>query len=355
MDSYLKKDRRGEVSEKEPAEPVGDGYDSSSRSSRDIPSTVQLVMAADEDFAMSMAVTLFSILHHLSSGQKIQITALDAGVTDESKDRIADVAQREHEKAHLEWICPDVSLIEDVEIEMDPRFSPAIFYRLLIPEIFPESCHRVLYIDSDIVMERSILPLWRKALGENAVRAVPERIVSCPKAGVAEWQRLGLDAGALFFNSGLMLINVDAWREHDLHKQAIEYLLNPENDFCYASDQEALNAVLAEQWEALDYRWNAIHQVYDPELRSRHEVMLGTTLSSIRHEPFGIHYTSDNKPWLSGCTHPARDRFYHYLRQSGWFSPVEYLRWRATLALRDGLHTVKEVTRPFRHRIGLRR
>lgn len=315
---------------------------------------IQLVMAADEDFAMPMAVTLFSLLSHLSSTQELQITALDAGISTGSKERLSQVVQGVHQKAEVEWIHPDVSTIESVDVEMDSRFSPAIFYRLLIPEVLPETCDRVLYVDSDIVFERSILPLWKKSFGENAILAVPERIVSCPKAGIAEWRKLGLDAGAPFFNSGLMLINLEAWREQDIHGQAINYLLDPENDFCYASDQEALNAVLAGHWGALDQRWNVIHQMYDPEMRTRHEEMLGTTLGSLQHNPYAIHFTSEKKPWLPRCSHPARDRFYHYLQESGWFSDREYMQWRSTLSARSVAQWAKDVSRPYRHMVGLR-
>lgn len=316
---------------------------------------IRLVMAADEDFAMPMATTLFSVLRHLPSGQGIRITALDAGVTGKSKGRVTQIARRASPRARLNWTRPDTSMIEGVDVEMDPRFSRAIFYRLLIPEVLPEEAGCALYLDSDLVLERSILPLWKKPFEGHAILAVPERIVSCRKAGVAEWERLGLDPGAWFFNSGLMVMNLKAWREEDIHVQTIDYLLNPENDFCYASDQEALNAVLADRWGALDQRWNAIQQVFDSDLRTRHEVMLGTSLEPAQEEPFVIHYTSDEKPWLPGCTHPRRDRFYHYLRESGWFSEPEYLQWRAWLSAGSGVKWLKDKSRPLRHKIGLQR
>lgn len=315
---------------------------------------IRLVMAADEAFAMPMAAGLYSALTHLPSGQEVRIWALDAGLTDESKRRITEVAHRASSGADLIWEEPDTSLIEGVDVQMDPRFSPAIFYRLLIPEVLPEETSRVLYIDSDLIFERSLLPLWRKPFEGNAILAVPERIVSCPKAGVAEWKRLGLDPGAPFFNSGLMLINLQAWRDLDVHGQAINYLLNEENDFSYASDQEALNAILAGQWGQLDQRWNAIHQVFDPDLRERHEVMLGTSLEPAQQDPYVIHYTSDRKPWLPRCAHPKRERFFYYLRESGWFTRSEYLKWRSQLSVGTAIQWLKDLSRPYRHKLGLR-
>lgn len=315
---------------------------------------IRLAMAADDSFAMPMAVTLFSALRHLSSDREVQVLALDAGLSSQSKERVGTVARRAHSEVHLHWTKPDTSNIDRVDLEMDPRFSPAIFYRLLIPEVLPETVDRILYLDSDLIFERSLRPLWEKSFQGTALQAVPERIVSCPKAGIADWERLGLDPGTPFFNSGLMLMNLNVWREEDIHGQTIRYLRNPENDFCYAGDQEALNAVLAGRWRPLDQRWNAIDQVFDPDLRQHHEEMLGTRLESAKREPFVVHFTSDEKPWQPGCTHPVRHRFYHYLRESGWFTEAEYLRWRAQLSGKSVVQWLKDVSRPYRHKIGLR-
>lgn len=281
-------------------------------------SPIWLVMAADEAFAMPMTVALFSVLHHLPPSQEIRIVALDAGVTAESKARANHVVRRASRKAQLEWVCPDASPIEGVD---HARSSQANLYLFLAPEVLPNTCDRALYLDSDLVVERSILPLWQKPLGSNAALAVPERIVSCPNNGVAEWERLGLDGDELYFNSGVMLLNLEVWREQNVHGQAIDYLLNPENRFCHESDQEALNAVLAGQWKALDPRWNVFTFLYDAEKRAEPEEMLGTDLGWVHRDPFVIHYTTDGKPWWPSCMHPDRDRFFHYLRRSGWFTP----------------------------------
>lgn len=142
-----------------------------------------------------------------------------------------------------------------------------------------------------------------------------------------------------------MLINLNAWRKESIHGRAIRYLHDSENDFCYAGDQEALNAVLADQWLPLDQRWHAIDQVFDPVLRTQHEERLGTRLGPTKREPFVSHYTSDEKPWLPGCTHPARYGFYHYLCESGWFTESQYLHWRTQLSGGSVVQWLKDLSR----------
>jgi lipopolysaccharide biosynthesis glycosyltransferase len=105
----------------------------------------------------------------------------------------------------------------------------------------------------------------------------------------------------------------------------------------------------------LDLRWNVTHLLYDLRERRDVEAMLQVDLEPVAQDPFVIHYTSGEKPWGVVCSHPFQDRFHHYLRRSGWFERGEYPLWRAGLSMRRGLHTLKRVTRPLRHRIGLRR
>jgi lipopolysaccharide biosynthesis glycosyltransferase len=212
----------------------------------------------------------------------------------------------------------------------------------------------VLYLDSDIVAEESIEELWAQSFEDHIALAVPERAVSCPENGIAEWERLGLMAEAPYFNSGVMIIRLDRWREADISGAALRYLTNPENRFCYPGDQEALNAVLAGRWGALAPRWNATHLLYSDTERPKMEAMLGTSLAAAQEDPALIHFTSDRKPWMPGCAHPLQGRFFHYLRRSGWFGTGRYEAWRVRLALRDGVEWAKTMSRPLRHKIGLR-
>lgn len=311
--------------------------------------SIRLVMAADDAFAMPMAVTLYSVVSHLPSPSTVEIMAFDAGMSGRGKEKIREVVTANGPTVHLTWIEPKVTRFERMASETAPRFSEAIYYRLLIPEVLPSSCRRVLYLDSDLIAEQSIAPLWQKPFDSNAACAVPERIVSCPDFGVAEWERLGLDANAPYFNSGLMLINLDAWRALDVSERACEYMLDSTNDFHLKSDQEALNAILAGHWGALDPRWNVVHLLYDSEERASMEEMLNTDLSSVPQDPYVIHFTGSEKPWMHSCPHPDRARFYHYLRRSGWYSLPEYVQWRVPRFLQR----LKEVSRPLRHRVGL--
>ncbi len=317
-----------------------------------------IVFTVDGNFTLPLAVTLHSMLSNLRGAESVQVFILHSFLPDATKDRLQAVAEQARTTAYLSFIEVDAKEeFEHLELDYYGRFTEAIYFRLLIGSFLPPQIGKVIYLDSDLVVEDNLLELWSKDLGEKILGAVQERTVSCPMHGLSRWVELGLDPGDPFFNSGVMLIDLEGWRAQNIGTRVLEYLHQYRDSLNMKGNQEGFNAVLAGQWMPLPPKWNVLHHYYDSDLFDffGQPVYSDRVLSEITQEPSIIHFTDGPKPWQPGCTHPARDRFYHYLRQSGWFSPVEYLDWRAVLALKDSLHTVKEVTRPFRHRIGLHR
>lgn len=317
---------------------------------------IVLVLAADEAFALLMGVTLFSALTHIRSTLPVDVTILDGGLSATSRKRVRRVAHHAHPSTTLRFQQPDRSILESIDLDIPSRMSTVMFYRILSPVLLPDRYSRALYIDSDFIFEHSIESLWATDLSEAPALAVPERKLSDPAIGVAEWERLGIDEDALSFNSGLLLINLDLWRENDLHYKVLEYLTNPANAFNRPGDQEALNAILAEQWIPADPRWNVFHLYYLENDKIDFHKQIGlTNRATIAEQPYAIHFTGPDKPWEPVCWHPKTDRFEHYLKESGWFAPHELAWWIAKKRSMRGLHRILDWSRSFRHALGLRR
>lgn len=318
---------------------------------RNVDEPLVLVLAADDRFAMPMAVALCSVLAHVPVGQRIDVYILDAGLLEGAKERVHRILTRAGNDARIHWIDPDLSLLAGVDIHMMSRFSAANLYRLVIPEVLPQTVTRALYLDSDVIVEDDVTALWQTDLGPYPLAAVQERTIGCSKYGVGGWERLQIDPTAPYFNSGVLLMDLDVWRTEGIHESVVDYFRNCENDLLFPSDQEGLNAVLVGRWLPLDPRWNVVHNYYLPDSWSEisHQVNVADP-SSVAEDAHIIHYSSEHKPWLPGCPHPRRDRFRHYLRESGWFTPYEYAAWAAAFHCRDWYGSVRRALRPFKVR-----
>ncbi len=294
---------------------------------------IVLAFGADESFAMPLAVALYSALSNLSRGCRAHVFILDGGMSTSSRRRLQGVAARAHPNVRLEFIVPGPEQLSAYELWTEDRFSAAVFLRLLIPALLPDSYAKAIYLDSDVIVERDLTHLWREDLGGNALLAVQERNVASPY-GMHNWRELGLPHDAPYLNSGVLVINLRQWREDHIAWDVFRYLDEHRADLNLPHEQEGLNAVLAGRWGMLDMPWNVTYPFYDA---ARFDNLpfadeLREVRTNIARDPYIVHFNIASKPWHADCTHPARRRFYRYLKKSRWFGPDEYFRWRARLA-----------------------
>ena len=287
-----------------------------------------LACGADESYAMPLSVTLHTALTHLDSDAGVDLYVVDGGISGESKRRIERVVETSPPSVRLQWETVDMDAVSDLPTH--EWINTTTYLRLFIPEIVPDSARRALYLDSDLQVEADLSKLWATDLNGHALAAVQAYGTPYVSSdlGLSTYEDLGYDPDTPYFNAGILLLNLDRWRSEDLSAQVVRYLREYEEQVQMV-DQEGLNAVLAEDWKALDLRWNVMSHLVNferwPEtpfkerVRPRREQLLS--------DPFIYHFAGGSKPWQIACEHPAKLDWIGYLWESGWFSPAERLAW----------------------------
>lgn len=171
------------------------------------------------------------------------------------------------------------------------RYPMEMYYRLMAPLILRGYSKRVIYLDPDTLIINSIRPLWELDLGEYAFGAAAHTWFN-EFAHEANKVRLGTDHR--YFNSGVLLIDIDAAAELiDLHDVA-EYALAHER-MLVLPDQDVFNALYGKYTFALDdAAWNldarycAAHY-----MRSTGEVDIDWILENSTI----LHFCGRPKPW----------------------------------------------------------
>ena len=238
----------------------------------------------------------------------------------------------------LQWHSPDIEKVSDLKIN-NSHLSMASFMRLLLPELLDARTTKLIYLDCDLVVEANLEEMWKNEIGDHAVLAVPSfaaPYISSP-FGVEDYDQMNLPPDVPNFNSGVMVLNLEAWREEQISQRILTYLRESESN--KMEDQGGMNAVLVGRWQALDPKWNQMHNAYklvryDDDRLAAHGYkaedleQLRATLREVIQTPKIIHFTGASKPWNRQCYHPQQHRFAHYLRASGWFSKTQYARWQ---------------------------
>ena len=164
--------------------------------------------------------------------------------------------------------------------------SYTVFLRYFVADFVEED--KALYLDCDIVVTRDLSSLFETELGDAPLAAVKD---------------LGGEVyfGEQIFNSGVLLINVNYWRENDIAGQLIE-MTDSLHDKVTQDDQSILNMLFENHWMELLFAYNCI--------------TLHTTFSDYEPEkglyPPVIHYLTERKPWKEYTQSIYREVWWFY-------------------------------------------
>lgn len=208
--------------------------------------------AADGGYALPLAVMLRSVAARLDPSLAIEVYAVDAGLGADDRAR---VAASLGSRGRVHWVAPRRDAFAGLPLW--GRMSIATYDKLAIARWLPESVERVLWLDADLLVLTDLAELWRTPLGDAVAGATQDARVPTfgSRFGVAAHAALGLAADDKYFNAGVMLIDLRAWRAADVEGRALAYLRENRRRV-YFWDQEALNVALARRWIELAPRWN---------------------------------------------------------------------------------------------------
>ena len=208
------------------------------------------------------------------------------------------------------------SSLPQIHVPVRQRNLPTSAYiRLFLGSILSKNIHRVLYLDGDIIVRKSITNLYNTDMLETGVAVVPDRKLSYNDIHKT-YNALDYSPSLGYFNSGVLLINLDYWRENNIERQILD-TIRKYMKVLYNSDQEVLNKVFCESKINLPLTYNFQHDfLAKPEYRMisweyNHEI------DETAKDPVILHYTGA-KPWMASCDHPYKEEFLKYKALTIW-------------------------------------
>ena len=202
-----------------------------------------------------------------------------------------------------------------------------VWYRIFLPELLP-ALDRVLYLDADTLVLGSLDALWRTDLGGHPLAAVRNVIDPEDRHHLAE---LGLPDDAPYFNSGVLLINLEAWRRDDCTTRLLEVARQQGAAFLWA-DQDALNLVFRDRCLLLHPRWNCQNSLCIGA--GGRKVFGAQAVEEATQQPGILHFEGPDvrKPWHYLSEHPYRAQYWRHLRASGFAVPgPEGRNWKTVI------------------------
>lgn len=189
---------------------------------------------------------------------------------------------------HLHNIKITESWFEDTPVlERLPKES---FYRLIAFEYLPKNVERCLYLDPDIYIRKSLLPLYNMDMGNSYIAGASHMYGFLNALNKA---RLNLNNQKRYINSGVMLMNLKQIRK-DFTRDTIFECLEENIQKLIMGDQDLVNILFGTNMSLLDER------IYNLDERTFNHNKRNFDLSKVEKETAIIHYNGKYKPWLDG-------------------------------------------------------
>jgi lipopolysaccharide biosynthesis glycosyltransferase len=187
------------------------------------------------------------------------------------------------------------------------------YYKLFIGELLPQSLRKIIYLDSDVVVRGRLDELSNFCHGHSIVGAVTDSFV---ETNPQIKSKLGLDSDEPYFNAGVLLIDLNLWRQARVGPKAVAFAYSHADRTSFA-DQCALNWVLRSRWIKLPEIWNL--QTSSMVVGSRYGFMEYSRAAKERGMAARIiHFSGDSKPWHYMNDHPFKRDYLAYLSRTGW-------------------------------------
>ena len=159
------------------------------------------------------------------------------------------------------------------------------YFRLLATDYLPNTAGRVLWLDADIIVNGDIMPFYNTDFEGNFAAACsygePMRETIRKNC-----QNLGFPDDKKYFNAGVMLCNLEAWRALDLHAMIADHL--SEGRKLQFPGQDLTNLLFYGHIKIVDYKYynSMIHCISEKE-----------DLRFARENAVIIHFPGEAKPW----------------------------------------------------------
>lgn len=276
---------------------------------------ISVVCATDNNYVPYCGVMLSSLLVH---DALVDIYVLiDSGFTGYSKKSLERL-ERRYRGCSIKFLEVDSAKLVDCRTDCNFDISVATYYRLFSSELLPDTVSKVIYLDCDMIIDRSLQDLWNVDLCNKAIAGVQDIYGESEET----FNRLGYSKTLGYVNAGMLLINLDYWRKKQVCERCLDYL-SKNKDVILWCDQDVLNAVLCEEKLLLPLKYN--YQV--PLLLNCHFKSYSKEFQSqilLEKKPAIIHYVSRTKPWNIEYYGLPYDKTWRQIKQMSlwrWFFP----------------------------------
>lgn len=216
-------------------------------------------------------------------------------------------------------ISLNIHIVDDTILKgLKNTWSIYTWYRVLLPKVLPKDVHRVLYLDADTLVTSNLSELFNIDMTDKAIAGAIDILSFMPQT----FERCMYEQEKGYVCAGVMLMNLDYWRLHDLTDKVISW--GRENDArIQFPDQDTINYLCRDNKIILPLRYGIIGAYFEKEVFFKNPYL--KQVKECLENPAIIHYAGQ-APWkIELSYHPLQDEWEKYNNMLSHPAKKEYI------------------------------
>ena len=286
---------------------------------------INIVLAINDNFVGQASALIMSIYKNSKKDSELRINILHSDVTKKHQDIIKDMVKDMETISELNFIdmkqfVSNKTLDKFMPGGNSAYTSPEVYYRLFIQTVFSKY-DKVLYLDSDLVVCDDLTELYNTDIKDFYVAAISEPkyffkftlTLNDKKIKLEDYLTNKLNiSNKSYFNSGVMLLNLDKMREDNIQEKSIVFL-SKNYPFAFV-DQCVLNSILHGKVKFLDRKYNVFYSIFPAN-----------------NMPSILHFPGAEKPWNYYKKNEGFEFYWKYFKLTPFYNKKQeklYLKFR---------------------------
>lgn len=281
------------------------------------PPQIHLLCCTDSRYAAYCVVTVTSALEN-NREEPLSIHILTDGISKQDTIRFKRLEEKYRAEINITTIPPGI--IRRIP-PSNGKWAQSIYFRLFAADLLPENVTRIIYLDSDVIINCNLRPLWDTEMHGLPCAAVRDVNCCADEALTGLLSPLkALPQSSRYFNSGVMLMDIGQIRHRHINDMMLSLAVEHGSRLAYP-DQDILNIAFHGRWQPLACEWNLMPWALVPvsaDLSDDERQAVGQIASGASRGI--IHYYAPYHPW--DCRrlifHPLEYIWERYRKLSPW-------------------------------------
>jgi|GEM_PF-783849 len=276
---------------------------------------VNICLICDDGYVMPTSVAMTSMIESKNKDTIYNFYIVCASLSYESEQIFESMNS---DTVFVNIIRQDASRFADLHTFKDGAFcvaTPAALLKFILPEVIP--CEKVLYLDGDLLVKEDLVDLFETDITDKYLAAVVD-------SGTIYVKNEYISSVQDYFNSGVMLLNLELMREENLSEVLIDTKMKQQDS--NLMDQNIFNCVCDKRIVTLPIRYNFLPvnlvRAYGKWTLQEINERYGTSYKdegSLFSDAAIIHFSSKDKPWKNDTVSFADEWYRCYLK-----APIEH-------------------------------